>query len=156
MKVKGEKGFMGFTFFLGVAAAAGVLMALQGTLNGALGEKIGVLEGSFVMHVIALIVVTLCLFVLGLGRGDLSKLGEAPWYSYLGGVLNVAIIYGVMWSIPSIGAANSTTAILIGQVGMAFLIDTFGLFGMEKLPFHWWRLLGIALMAIGGKMMISK
>lgn len=147
---------MSFPFFLGVAAAAGVLMAVQGTINGALGKVVGVLEGSFIMHVIALVVVMICLFLLGLGKGDLSKMGEAPWYSYLGGVLNVLIIYGVMWSIPSIGAANSTTAIIIGQVSMAFLIDMFGLFGMERVPFHWWRLLGIAILAVGGKMMLYK
>ena len=35
---------MSFPFFLGVAAAAGVLMAVQGTINGALGKVVGVLE----------------------------------------------------------------------------------------------------------------
>ena len=142
--------------FLGIAAASGILMAVQGTINGMVGKITGVLEGNFLVHVIGLAVVALLLFVLGLGQGSLTKIPNIPWYGYLGGVINVGIIYGVMAAIPKIGATNATTAIIVGQVAMAMIIDWFGFFGMEKVPITWRKILGLVLLAAGGKLMLCK
>lgn len=142
--------------FLGVAAAAGVLMAIQGSLNGALSKIIGVLEGNFILHVVGLLLVALLLFVCGLGRGDLNKMGEAPWYLYLGGVINVGIIYGVMLAIAKCGAGNATTAIITGQLAMALVVDWLGLFGLEKITMTWGRGAGLVLMAVAAKLLLAK
>ena len=142
--------------FLGIAAGAGVLMAIQGSLNGALSKVIGTLEGNFILHAVGLLVVVILLFLCGLGRGDLSRVGEAPWYLYLGGVINVAIIYGVMFSIANVGAGNSTTAIIVGQLTMAMLVDRFGLFGLDQTEMTWSRWVGIALMGLAAKFMLGK
>lgn len=141
--------------FLGVAALAGILMALQGSMNGALGKVIGVLEGNFLLHVVGLTIVALLLFIFGLGNGSFTRMQEAPWYLYLGGVLNVAIIYGVMLSIAKSGAGNATTAIITGQLAMALLIDCLGLFGLQKIPLSWGRGLGLGLMAVAAKLLLK-
>ena len=39
--------------FLIIAAGAGVLMAIQGSLNSALSKVIGVLEGNFILHAVS-------------------------------------------------------------------------------------------------------
>ncbi len=131
-------------------------MALQGSINGALGKIIGTLEGNFTVHAIGLAAVALLLFAFGLGRGDLGKVAAAPWYLYLGGVINVAIIYGVMLSIAKSGAGNATTAIITGQLAMALIIDWLGLFGLEKFPMTWGRGTGLVLMAIAAKLLLAK
>ena len=109
--------------FLIIAAASGILMALQGSLNSALSKVIGVLEGSLVVHLLGLLTVAVLLYLCGLGRGDLGRLGEAPWYLYLGGVLNAAIVYGVMLAIGKTGAGIATTAIITGQLAASLLVD---------------------------------
>ncbi len=147
---------MQLSIFLIMAAIAGILMAVQGSINGALGKITGMLEGNFIVHVIALLAVAVLLFLFGLGRGDLSKIKEVPWYLYLGGLINVAIIYGVMFSIAKAGAGNATTAILAGQLAMALIIDSFGLFGLEKNPFTWSRGLGFVMMAVAAKLILVK
>jgi transporter family-2 protein len=141
--------------FLAVAALAGMLMAVQGSMNGALGKIIGVLEGNFLLHVVGLTVVALMLFIFGLGDGSLARMHEAPWYLYLGGLLNVAIIYGVMFAVAKGGAGNATTAIITGQLAFALLIDCLGLFGLPKTPFGWERGLGLALMAAAAKLLLK-
>ena len=123
-------------FFLAIAAAAGVLMAVQGSMNGAMSKIIGVLEGNFILHAVGLLFIVLLLFVFGLGRGDLHELGKVPWYLYLPGIINVAIIYGVMLSIAKTSAGMATTAIIVGQLTMSLIVDQFGLFGLEKVPFN--------------------
>ena len=152
---KGDKEMNGWLFLV-VAAGAGVLMAVQGSLNGALGKIIGVLEGNLILHGVGLLVVAVLLFLFGLGRGDLSRVGEAPWYLYLGGVINVAIIYGVMFSIAQVGAGNATTAIIVGQLAMALVVDWLGLFGLEKTAMTWSRGAGLVLMGIAAKLMLTK
>ena len=140
--------------FLAAAAAAGVLMAIQGSLNGALSKIIGTLEGNFIAHAVGLLLVVILLFLCGLGRGDLSKMGEAPWYLYLGGVMNVAILYGVMFAVAKVGSGNATTAIIVGQLLMALIIDWLGLFGLEQHSMTWLRALGLVLMGLGAKFML--
>lgn len=139
-----------------IAAGSGVTMALQGSLNAALGKVIGLLETTFVVHLTGLVLVAALLFVFFPGGGRLGHFAQASWYTYLGGVLGVLIIYGVVRSIPKVGVAPATTAIILGQVLTASLIDHFGLFGMEKLPFTWQRIAGTLLMAAGAWLLLKK
>ncbi|WP_418627446.1 DMT family transporter [Anaerosinus sp.] len=138
-----------------LAGLSGVLMAIQGSINASLGKVIGIWEATFIVHVIAVIVLFLMLFRIKLGDGSFSNINQAPWYSYLGGVISVFIIYLVALSIPKLGAANATTAIIIGQVLMAGVIDYFGLFGLKQLHFGWQHVLGILFLAIGAKLLLN-
>jgi len=142
-------GFSTTLLALTIAALAGVTMALQGSLNSALGKIVGLLEATFIVHVTGLILVSILLFAFQLGNGQLVKAHAAPWYTLLGGILNVAILYGVVSSIPRVGVAPATTAIIAGQVLTATVVDNFGLFGLTEIPFNWWRLIGVALLAGG-------
>ena len=135
---------------------AGMLMAVQGSINGQVSKVIGTLESNFLMHAVGLGIIFLLLFVIGVGEGDWSALGELPRYGYLSGLINVAIIYGVMVSIPRLGAAPATTAIIAGQVATAALIDRLGLFGLEKTPISVWQMAGVVVLAIGVWLMLAK
>ncbi|MDH7576670.1 MAG: DMT family transporter [Bacillota bacterium] len=137
------------------ALVAGVTMALQGSLNSALGKVIGLLEATFIVHVTGTLTLIILLFLLQLGRGDLGRWAQAPWYTYLGGLLGVLIIYAVVASIPKLGVAVATTLIIVGQVSTALAIDHFGLFGLKAVPFTWWKVFGLALLATGAKLMLN-
>jgi bacterial/archaeal transporter family-2 protein len=139
-----------------IAAIAGTAMAVQGSLNAVLGRHVGMLEATMVVHAVGTAVALAALYLFRLGSGDLGLFREAPWYTYLGGVLGVIIIMGVVYSIPRAGMANATTAIIVGQVATAMLIDQFGLFGLEKIPISWWKGLGLAFLAAGGYFMLCK
>jgi len=153
MKKRGDQS-MAKWMYLGIAALSGAAMALQGTLNAALGKIVGIWESTLVVHVVGTISALLVIIVLGMGFSGLGKMSQAPWYVYLGGVLNVAIIYAVVRSIPKIGVGNATTAIIVAQVLTAVLIDCLGAFGMKKMEFHYIDLLGIALLAIGARILL--
>ena len=139
-----------------IAALAGVTMAIQGSLNTALGKIIGLLETTFVVHLVGLLLAGVLLFVLRLGSGDWHKYPEVPWYFYLGGVLGVIIIYGVVKSIASVGVAAATTAIIAGQLLTAAMVDHLGLFGLERIPFNWHRVAGAVMMTGGAWLLLKK
>lgn len=137
-----------------LAALSGLLMALQGSLNTALGKVVGLLEATFVVHVVGSLV-SLSLLIAGLGKGNLLDFKAAPWYTYLGGLLGVAIAYLVVASMSKVGVASATTAIILGQVITAAVVDFFGWFGLEPVPFSIWKGLGILLMAGGAWLLLS-
>lgn len=141
---------------LTVAAVSGVAMAFQGTLNAALGKVIGLWETTMVVHLIGAAIVAVMVFVCKMGTCDLDKWSQAPWYTYLGAVLSIIIIYAVARSMPVAGVAPATTAIILGQVFTASLIDHLGLFGVSRIPFSWHRIAGTLLMAGGAWLMLFK
>ncbi len=138
-----------------IAAVAGMTMAIQGALNSILGKITGELEATFVVHIIALLIVIIFLFIFDFGKGDLSQLVMAPWYSYLGGILNVIILYGVLFSMPRLGVANATTIIIIGQVLTALIIDHIGLGNLEELSFSWAQLVGLVFLSVGVRLLLD-
>lgn len=145
--------FKGKLLYLLMAAAAGSLMAIQGTFNSVLGKVIGLLEGTFSVHLLG--TVTAGLLLLFLGNGNFAKFAAAPWFAWLGGPIGVAIIFGVAVSIPRLGVGVATTAIIGAQLFTAYLIDHFGLFGMEHIPFSLYKFLGIVLIVIGSKLLLN-
>jgi transporter family-2 protein len=135
-----------------IAAVSGIVMAVQGTLNAGLAQKTTLYSATFLVHLTG----TVAALVMVLCQPDAlfdQKYSAVPWYFYLGGILSVAIVALVALSIPQIGVANATTAIIIGQVSMALLIDHFGWFGLEKMAWNLWQLLGLVLFAAGAKLL---
>lgn len=143
-------------FALLLAALAGSAMAVQGALNAGLGKKIGLLEATMIVLLIGTLTALLALYPLGLGKGELANLFRTPWYLFLGGVLIVLITYGVVSAIPSLGVANATTAIVAAQVLTAVVLDHIGLFGLQAIPFSWWKVGGLVLMAAGTRLMLMR
>jgi transporter family-2 protein len=138
-----------------LALIAGALMAFQGSLNSALSKITGLLESTFIVHLTGTITVVLLLFVGQFGKGKLMNAIHAPWYTWLGGILGVAIIYTVAASIPKLGVATATTFIILAQVSTALLIDHLGLFGLEKTAFTWLKFLGALLLAVGARLILG-
>ena len=141
---------LSFPFLM--AAISGIAMAIQGTINSSLSQKTSLLSATLVVHIIGTLVALVAVLAW---QAPLLKYNwlSVPWYLYLGGLLSVLIVGLVAVSIPKIGVCNATTAIIIGQVSMAVLIDHFGWFGTCRLPWSSSQLIGIALFAAGAKLL---
>lgn len=140
--------------YLLVALAAGITMAMQGSINSALGKKIGLWEANLIVHILGTIIVFTILLFKGSGQNNFRSFLSGTWYTYLGGILNAAIIFAVAVSIPKLGVCNATTAIIVGQVSTAALIDQLGLFGLEKVSFQWPMAIGFVLLVVGAKLLL--
>jgi transporter family-2 protein len=142
-------------FSLILAAMAGLAMAVQGSLNAALNKITGLFPATLIVHVIGT-AITAVVVLFELEGDSLSKVFSAPWYTYLGGILNVLIIAGVAMVIPRLGVASATTAVIVGQVLTALCIDQLGCFGLEQIPFTAAKLLGLALLAAGAWLLLFR
>ncbi len=55
----------------------------------------------------------------------------------------------------SLGPAQAVLLIVVSQIIVAYLIEVFGLFGVEKVPFEWKKVVG-ALVSIAGIFIFHK
>ena len=67
----------------------------------------------------------------------------------LGGVIGAFITFTVIHAMEGLGPARAAMLIVVAQVAVAYVIELFGMFGMEKEPFSWRRLLGLAVSVAG-------
>jgi len=140
--------------YLGLAALSGAAMAIEGSMNAAMGKVLGVMESTLLVHLIGTVVVLAIMLFLGTGWASWHKMGEVPWWAYLGGILSVVIIYALVLAMPKVGVANATTAIIVAQISMAVVVDSLGLFGMNRHSFNYYDLLGIALLVVGARILL--
>lgn len=130
-----------------IAIISGIAMSVQGVFNTKLSDKIGTWETNTIVQGSALVLTLIILFFFG--NGNFKELKSANKLYLLGGALGVVITFTVILSIKSLGTTVGIGTILIAQLLAASLIDAFGLFGSEKVPFSFHEILGIVIMIAG-------
>ena len=84
------------------------------------------------------------------GRDSIGTLWQVEnKYTLLGGILGTFITVTVIRSMGKLGPAQATMLIVIAQLVVSYLIEMFGLFGVEKQPFEWKKLAGTAIVVAG-------
>ena len=127
-----------------IALISGALMSLQGVFNTQVTKSTSMWVSASWVQFSALIICLVAWFFCD--RTSFSGLLTLePKYLLLGGIMGAFITYTVIKSIASLGPAQAVMLILIAQLIVAWLIELFGLFGMEKVPFECRLLLGMAI-----------
>lgn len=136
-----------------IAMLSGALMSVQGVFNTQVSKTAGTWTTNAFVQLTAFIV---CLAAWGVTErssfGALLKV--EPKYMLLGGVLGALITLTVIKSMAALGPAFSAMLIVTTQVTVAYLIEVFGLFGVEKAEFELRKLIGL-LTVIGGMILFE-
>ena len=72
-----------------------------------------------------------------------------PKYVLLGGVIGAGITWTVIKSMEQLGPAKAALLIVISQLIVAYVIEVLGLFGVEKQPLEWRRVIGMIIALVG-------
>ena len=134
----------------GVLAAllSGALMSIQGVFNTQVTKQTSLWVSTGWVQFSAFLVCILAWFFTG--RQSIGALWQIEnRYTLLGGVIGAFITITVIQSMGPLGPARAAMLIVISQLVIAWVIELFGMFGMEKQPFEWRKLLGMAV-AIAG------
>ena len=131
-----------------IAMLSGALMSVQGVFNTKLTESTSLwVANAFVQFTAFLLCIAAWLVT---DRSSMRSLFNVePKYFLLGGVMGAFITLTVIKSMDSLGPAKAVMLSVIAQLIVAYLIELFGLFGVEKQPFVWRKAIG-ALVAIAG------
>lgn len=131
-----------------IALLSGALMSVQGVFNTQVTKTTGMWLSNGWVQFSAFIV---CLVMwLIMGRDSVAAIGKVePKYMLLGGVIGAGITWTVIKSMAQLGPAKAALLIVISQLIVAYVIELFGLFGVEKEPLEWRKVGGMALALIG-------
>lgn len=130
------------------ALLSGALMSVQGVFNTEVTKQTSLWVSTGWVQISAFLICAAAWFFTG--REKISALGQVdPKYLLLGGVIGAFITITVIQSMNSLGPAKAAMLIVISQLTVAYMIELFGLFGVERQPFLWRKVLGMAV-AIAG------
>ncbi len=131
-----------------IALISGALMSIQGVLNTEVTKQTGIWVSAGWVQLTAFLTCILLWFFDD--RSPVAAiLHVRPWYMLTGGIIGAFITYTVIRSMDGLGPAKATLLIVVTQIIVAYGIELFGLFGVEKAAFEWRKLFG-ALIAIAG------
>ena len=130
------------------ALLSGALMSIQGVCNTEVTKQTSLWVSAGWVQLSAFAVCVLAwLFT---GKESVSALWQVEnKYTLLGGVIGAFITITVIRSMGSLGPARAAMLIVISQLIVAYVIELLGLFGTERQPFEWRKVLGMAV-AIAG------
>lgn len=140
---------MSRTLAVPLTALAGALVALQAPINSRLGKSVGTFPAAVFSFAVGLLLLVVIALVASNGLGGLGRVGRAPWWALLGGLLGAAYVVSVLVTVRTLGAGGVTAATIAGQLTMAVLVDQFGLLGIARHPIGVGRIAGVALLAAG-------
>ncbi len=131
-----------------IAVISGLLMSVQGVFNTQVTKTTGMwVANAFVQFTAFLVCIAIWAISDRTSFGTLLKV--EPRYLLIGGILGAGITYTVIKAMDMMGPAKAVMMIVTAQILVAYLIELFGLFGVEKQPFSWRKVIGI-LLAAGG------
>ena len=131
-----------------IALLSGALMSVQGVFNTQVTKTTGMWVSNGWVQFSAFLV---CLAAwLVAGRDSILTLTKVePKYVLLGGVIGAGITWTVIKSMEQLGPAKAALLIVISQLIVAYLIELFGLFGVDKEPLEWRKVIGMVIALIG-------
>ncbi len=133
-----------------IAVVSGALMSIQGVFNTGVSKTSGQwVTNTFVQFTGFLLCLGIWFFYERKKHGFSELLLVDKKYMLLGGVLGAFITLTVILAMSAMGPAKAALFIVTAQIIVAYLIEIMGLFGVEKSPFLFRKIIG-ALIAIAG------
>ena len=132
-----------------LAMVSGALMSIQGVFNTEVTKQSGIWTAAGFVQLIAFLFCTAAWLISGRENGISAIWQTEPKYMLLGGVMGALITYTVIRSMDNLGPAMAVMIIVITQLLAAYLIEVFGLFGVEKVGFEWKKALGMVVAIVG-------
>ena len=131
-----------------VALISGALMSIQGVFNTEVTKQTSLwVSTGWVQFTAFLVCVLAWIFT---GRDSVGALWQVDnKYTLLGGVIGAFITVTVIQSMGALGPAKAAMLIVVSQLAVAYLIELLGLFGVDKQPFEWRKIIGM-LISIAG------
>ena len=124
-----------------IALLSGALMSVQGVFNTQVTKTTGMWVSNGWVQFSAFLLCAVA-WLIALWKVE-------PRYVLLGGVIGAGITWTVIKSMASLGPAKAALLIVISQLIVAYVIELFGLFGVDKEPLEIRKIIGMSIALIG-------
>jgi bacterial/archaeal transporter family-2 protein len=132
------------------AVVAGAMIPFQAGINAQLAHWVGgPIRAAFVSFLVGTVALLLLAAVVRRPVPSVGKLGDAPWWVWIGGLLGAFYVAGSIYAAPKLGAALLIAAVVAGQTAASVVIDQYGWVGFEEQHISAGRVAGVLLVAAG-------
>ncbi|HLO41504.1 MAG TPA: DMT family transporter [Phycisphaerales bacterium] len=137
-----------------LALLVGIATACQPAINAKFARYTpSSIYGGLLNFAVGLLVMVAVLGVYSLATRtpapSVQMVGQAPWWSWIGGVLGAFFVTMSVILLPKMGAAVFVSLVVAGQLVGASIIDHYGLLDVTSRPMSWGRILGVILLIAG-------
>lgn len=130
------------------ALLSGALMSVQGVFNTEVTKQSSLWVSTGWVQFSAFVVCVIAWIFTG--RDSVAALWQVDHkYTLLGGVIGAFITITVIQSMGKLGPATAAMLIVISQLIVAYVIELFGMFGVDREPFEWRKILGMLIAIVG-------
>jgi transporter family-2 protein len=132
------------------AFAAGIALPVQFGINSQLATWLdSPVRAAFVSFLTGTIILAGAAALVFKPLPSFDRLGQAPWWVWLGGALGAFYVAGSIVAAPRLGAAALIAVIVAGQSLASVVIDHFGWVGLEPKEVSAGRIGGMVLVLTG-------
>jgi transporter family-2 protein len=128
-----------------LAIAGGALLSAQAAVNGRLASTQGAIRATFLTFLVG--TAFSAILVIFFEPAHRIGLFDVQKWQLTGSLLGLAYVLTMVFAVQRIGTATATIAVILGQLSMSILIDSFGWLGNKPIAFSYQRLLAACLLA---------
>lgn len=131
------------------AGSAGSLATIGVAANARLRKTLGSpIATTIVNFVVGFTVLTLLIALRIVPIPDSVNLTAVPWWAFSGGIIGAVFVSLNTIIVPRLGLTVTTLVIVLSQMSMSLLIDTWGWLGVMPQPLSRARIVAIGLLLI--------
>ncbi len=126
-------------------------IVIQSTITSRAGSIIGDFRTGLLTNFLGGAIAGAIILLLFLREGPQTWRipGTIIGFVALSGLLGIFIITGISFSLQRAGIAAGLASVILGQLILSMIVDTFGIGGVEVIPLSFQRILGLLVMVFG-------
>jgi transporter family-2 protein len=138
---------MPFWLVILIGLIGGAAVGTQSPIAGTMGQRVGGVAGSFIIHLSGAVFSGLFLFLRG--GEKIRDWAALPWYMLSAGIFGLILYLTISVTLPRLGSTMMVALIIVGQLLVGAVIDHFGLLGVATRHIDLPRVIGLALLVLG-------
>jgi transporter family-2 protein len=140
------------------ALFTGVAIGVQSTITSRAGSMLGDIRTGLLTNFLGGAIAGAVILLLFLREGPQAWRvpGIVLGFVALSGLLGIFIITGISFSLQRAGIAAGLATVILGQLILSLIIDTFGIGGVEAIPLSFQRISGLLVTGFGVFLLLPK
>ena len=127
----------------------GVVLTLHLTMNAQVGV---IVKNSKMGNAIFWTIGAITALIIGATAWDstvFTRLKDVPIWLLTAGMMGAALVFGIAWTLPQVGAGTAFVLMIAGQVIAGMLFSHFGVLGSPVEPISFIKVVGALLLVTG-------
>ncbi len=138
---------MGYWIIILIGVIGGLSVGVQANIAGAMGQRVGGVASSFIIHFSGMIFSGI--FLLLRGGEKIQEWHKLSWYMLGAGIFGLILYLSISVTLPRLGGTMMITLIISGQLLAGLVLDHYGLLGVEVRHIDITRAIGVAALLFG-------